>query len=221
MLQSASFFKKCFSLKCQGACQASCWNCHHKLGRHKSQFFCESCHKIQPPTCNNYFELFDQPKNYTIDLSKLDKTYQTLQRKVHPDRFYSKSEKEKELSMKASGCINEGYRTLRNPISRGEYLLHLYNEKVLLDVPQDFLMNVLELHEEIDAAEEVEDMVKLLQKVKGIMKELTAELAKDLAVKDGKVVNATAAGETLSKLKYMSRIRDTLKQKMPVRATNK
>ena len=123
--------------------------------------------------------------------------------------------------MKASGCINEGYRTLRNPISRGEYLLHLYNEKVLLDVPQDFLMNVLELHEEIDAAEEVEDMVKLLQKVKGIMKELTAELAKDLAVKDGKVVNATAAGETLSKLKYMSRIRDTLKQKMPVRATNK
>lgn len=213
---SANYIKKAFAAAVQHTCSSACWNCNHLLNTARNSLFCESCHKIQAPTCENFFQLFNQPKQYQVDLKKLDKTYLSLQRKVHPDRFYSKSEKEKELSIKASGCINEGYHTLRNPVSRGEYLLHLFNEKVLSDVPQDFLMEVLEFHEEMDSATEAEELIKLLQKVQKMMKDLTSQLATDLEIKDGKLLNAAEAAKTLSKLKYLSRIRDTLKQKIPV-----
>lgn len=211
---SSSFMKKAFAAA--HSCSAQCWNCNHLLNTAKSSLFCESCHKIQPPTCENFFQLFDQPKKYEIDLKKLDKTYLSLQRKVHPDRFYSKTEKEKEMSIKASGCINEGYHTLRNPVSRGEYMLHLFGEKVITDVPQDFLMEVLELHEEMDSTQEVETLIKLLKKVKQMMKDLASTLSQHLEIKDGKLVNAAEASNVVSKLKYLTRIRDTLKQKIPV-----
>lgn len=211
-----SYISKAFAAAAAHACNQACWNCNHLLSAAKTHLFCESCHKIQPPSCENFFQLFDQPKKYEIDLKKLDKTYLTLQRKVHPDRFYSKTEKEKELSIKASGCINEGYHTLRNPVSRGEYLLHLFNEKVITDVPQDFLMEVLEFHEAMDSTAQVEDLIKLLQKVQQMMKEQTKQLKSNLEIKDGKLVNPKEAANVLSKLKYLSRIRDTLKQKIPV-----
>ncbi|EAX95307.1 co-chaperone Hsc20 family protein [Trichomonas vaginalis G3] len=211
-----SFLSRAFAEALKNTCSAACWNCNHLLNTAKSSLFCESCHKIQPPTCDNFFQLFDQPKQYKIDVKKLDKSYLSLQRKVHPDRFYSKTEKEKELSIKASGCINEGYHTLRNPVSRGEYLLHLFNQKVVTDVPQDFLMEVLEFHEEMDNTNEPDELIKLLQKAQKMMKDLTASLASTLEIKDGKLAKPGEAAIILSKLKYLSRIRDTLKQKIPV-----
>ena len=219
MLSSVSYFQKFFAFSCQSGCHPSaCWNCHHKLGRrhNKSQFFCDSCHKIQYPTCDNYFELFEQPKSFNIDLPKLDKTYQQLQRKVHPDRFYSKSDKEKELSMQASGCINEGYKTLRSPIARGEYMLHLFGENVNTKVPQDFLMTVIDFHDQIEEATDADALKELYQQAQTLIKETLADLAKSLEVKDGKIANVDEAGVAISKLKYLSRINDTIKQKMPV-----
>ena len=217
MLASTSYFKKLFALACQATCHpAACWNCHHKLGKRKNQFFCDSCHKIQYPTCDNYFELFEQPKSFNIDVAKLDKTYQQLQRKVHPDRFYSKSEKERELSMKASGCINEGYKTLRSPIARGEYILHLFGEPVNTKVPQDFLMTVIDFHDRIDETTDAEGLKQLYQEAQVHIKQTLADLAKSLEVKDGKISNVNEAGVAISKLRYLSRINDTIKQKMPV-----
>jgi len=178
--------------------------------------FCDSCHKIQPPTCENFFDLFDQNKEFGVDAKLLDRTYQGLQRKVHPDRFFRSSNQEKEFSQRLSGCINEGYQVLKNPISRGEYLLRLYGEGLSNDVPQDFLMDVLDLHEEVSSATKVEEQVVLLKKIQQYIKEDVTQLAQFLAVKDGKLANPVEGGRTIAKLKYLSRIRDTLKQKIPV-----
>ena len=35
----------------------------------------------------NYFELFGLDVQFNLDLAKLSTLYQTLQKKVHPDRF--------------------------------------------------------------------------------------------------------------------------------------
>ena len=212
MLSNNKIIQNFFS----NSCPKCCWNCSKPFLKKKFDLFCESCHKIQPPTCDNFFDLFDQNKNFNIDNDKLDKMYQGLQRKVHPDRFFRSSNEEKDLSHKVSGCINEAYQILRNPISRGEYILQLFDQKINSEVSQDYLMDILDLHEEVSNANEVEEQVILLKKIQQIYKNETNDLSNYLNVKNNKLNDPKKAGESISKLKYLSRIRDTLKQKMPV-----
>jgi molecular chaperone HscB len=42
----------------------------------------------------NYFELYNLPEQFAIDLVKLKEHYQTLQKLTHPDRFASASEQQ-------------------------------------------------------------------------------------------------------------------------------
>lgn len=72
-----------------------------------------------------HFELFGLPRSFDVDLAQLDSRYRELQRTVHPDRYVNASDQERRLSMQQATLINEGYRTLKDPLSRGRYLLEL------------------------------------------------------------------------------------------------
>jgi molecular chaperone HscB len=73
----------------------------------------------------NHFELFGLPARFAVDASALDHAYRALQRSVHPDRFAGGGDTQKRLALQASARANEAYRTLREPLSRAEYLLSL------------------------------------------------------------------------------------------------
>ena len=73
----------------------------------------------------NYFQLFGLETQFTIDLAKLSTLYQTLQKKVHPDRFANASSQDQLLAVKKSTLINDAYQTLKNPLKRAQYLLCL------------------------------------------------------------------------------------------------
>ena len=45
----------------------------------------------------NYFELFDLPTSYDVDISELSTRYRMLQAAVHPDKFANASDLEKRL----------------------------------------------------------------------------------------------------------------------------
>jgi molecular chaperone HscB len=74
---------------------------------------------------NNYFSQFGLPRHLRIDTAALEKAFYAQSRKLHPDRFASRPLAEQESALAASSQLNDAYRTLRDPISRTEYLLAL------------------------------------------------------------------------------------------------
>src|ERR1700710_1365032 len=73
----------------------------------------------------NYFEFFSLPRKLKLDVSALEKNFYILSRKLHPDRFASKPLAEQEAALAQSSLLNDAYRTLKEPISRTQYLLKL------------------------------------------------------------------------------------------------
>jgi molecular chaperone HscB len=99
----------------------SCWSC----GDMRAAHFCESCGKVQPPAPVDYFKFFDLPRKLNLDGKALEKDFYELSRKLHPDLSARASAQEQEWSLEQSSLLNDAYRTLRDPIKRTEYLLHL------------------------------------------------------------------------------------------------
>ena len=73
----------------------------------------------------DFFTFFALPRKLALDVSALEKQFYTLSRKLHPDRFASKSQAEQEAALAESSLLNDAYRTLKDPILRTQYLLTL------------------------------------------------------------------------------------------------
>ncbi len=142
----------------------SCWSC----GSMRAAHFCESCGKVQPPVPVDYFSFFGLPPKLNIDLSSLERGFYDLSRRLHPDLNARAATEEQEWSLEQSSLLNDAYRTLKDPIKRTEYLLHL--EGVVLEeqsksateqarasgemkkqiVPPDLLEEVFELNMQLE-----------------------------------------------------------------------
>src|SRR5258708_15108009 len=99
----------------------SCWSC----GTMRAVHFCEACGKVQPPVPVDYFTFFGLPRKLNLNVAALEKDFYELSRKVHPDLNARAGIKEQEWSLEQSSLLNDAYRTLKDPIKRTQYLLHL------------------------------------------------------------------------------------------------
>jgi molecular chaperone HscB len=72
----------------------------------------------------DYFTLFGLPAQYQIDIQALTSRFQDLQRQYHPDKFASGLSRT--AAVQQSATINQAWQTLRNPLTRAEYLLSLH-----------------------------------------------------------------------------------------------
>ena len=98
---------------------------------------------------------------FNIDLSQLRREFLQLQAQVHPDKFPTGPDKAKAEGTSAS--INEAYKTLQNPLLRAQYLLGLRGINVAEDETAktedpDLLMTVMEVREQVEAAEQEADV---------------------------------------------------------------
>lgn len=134
----------------------------------RAAHFCESCGKVQPPVPVDYFTFFGLAPKLNLDVAALEKDFYDLSRRLHPDLNARAGSREQEWSLEQSSLLNDAYRTLRDPIKRTEYLLHL--EGVELEeqsknatdqaratgeikkqiVPPDLLEEVFELNMELE-----------------------------------------------------------------------
>ena len=104
----------------------------------------------------DYFELFNLPRAFAIDLERLDRDYHALQHRFHPDRFSGAGEFDRRRALEISTHINSGYLTLRHSLSRARYLLALVAAAVSAEnrtpMPPAFLMRQMELRESMEAS---------------------------------------------------------------------
>ena len=65
------------------------------------QIACSSCNAMRyppPATAVDYFDMFDMPRSYEMDVKLLAQKFKALQRLFHPDLFVKRADKEKALS---------------------------------------------------------------------------------------------------------------------------
>ena len=62
---------------------------------------------------------------FNIDLDRLQKSYRIIQAEIHPDKFVSGSQIEKNQSLIKSTEVNDAYQILKNPIKRARYLIKI------------------------------------------------------------------------------------------------
>ena len=91
----------------------------------RAAHFCDSCGKVQPPAPVDYFTFFGLPRKLTLDVAALERDFYELSRKLHPDLNARAGSQEQEWSLQQSSLLNDAYRTLKDPIRRTHYLLHL------------------------------------------------------------------------------------------------
>ncbi|WP_127347721.1 Fe-S protein assembly co-chaperone HscB [Pseudidiomarina mangrovi] len=107
----------------------------------------------------NHFEMFNLPVQFALDSADLQKRYRQLQQTLHPDRFANASERDRLLAVQRSSQLNDAYSTLREPLARAEYLLHLQgidlaHEQTTLRDPE-FLMAQMEWRERLEELEQL------------------------------------------------------------------
>ncbi len=130
--------------------EQSCWQCGTPDA---GSLFCRYCDGLQAPTVD-YFGFFGIARRLNIDTDLLKKQFYTLSRLLHPDKYTHRSEIERRNSLDATAILNDGYRVLRDPIQRAEYVLRgegfEVGEQRTKDVPAELLEEVFELNMALD-----------------------------------------------------------------------
>jgi molecular chaperone HscB len=106
----------------------------------------------------NYYDFFEIPHHLAIDLQDLEKRFYALSRKWHPDRFARANADRRQEALDASAILNDGYRVLRDPIQRANYLLKEngfdIGEQQSKEVPPELLEEVFELNMALEESDE-------------------------------------------------------------------
>jgi molecular chaperone HscB len=199
-----------------------CWSCQKEAGR---GVFCVACGALQPPEDNaDLFGVLGLPARYTIDLPAAENAYKELSRQVHPDRFATADPRARRAALARTVQLNQAWRTIKDPIQRAEYLLLRAGIDVgekksgagedgkgthKVAAPPAFLLEILELNDELTGARRAGDTVK----VAFMVEEMRAR-ARGAMQTIGEALDAgmpgrmEEAGRTLVALRYYQRFLD-------------
>jgi molecular chaperone HscB len=105
----------------------------------------------------NYFELFSIPVQLKVDTAALSKQFFTLSRQYHPDYFATADAGAQAEALDKSALLNKAWKTFQHPDETIRYVLHLHElieEEEKYNLPPDFLMEVLEINEQLMDADD-------------------------------------------------------------------
>lgn len=161
----------------------------------------------------DYFSFFRLARKLGLDEAALERQFHQLSWKLHPDNFHQATTYEQELSLEKTATLNDAYRTLRDPVTRVEYLLGLEGVRregeTKQQAPPDLLAEVFELNEYLEELREakrsggepreMEELRHRLEKARETfqakMDEVMAELTAQFERWDAGLEANPAAGE--------------------------
>lgn len=112
----------------------------------------------------NYYDFFGLERKLSVDTEALQKRFYELSRQWHPDRFTRKAANEQAQALEATSILNDGFRTLRDPVKRAEYLLTEEGfpiaEQRSKDVPPELLEEVFELNMALEEVKSGDDSAR-------------------------------------------------------------
>ncbi|MBU1438738.1 MAG: co-chaperone HscB [Gammaproteobacteria bacterium] len=164
----------------------------------------------------NYFQLFQVPAQFDLDLTELGTRYLELQRNFHPDNYAAGSERDRLLAVQQAANINDAYHSLKQPLLRAEHLLALRGVKISQEqrsfTDTTFLMQQMELRELLgdilhssDPYALIDEAEQQIQQQKNV---LLHQLAK--ALEDNQHEQDLQAADIIRKLKFFFKLQHEL-----------
>jgi molecular chaperone HscB len=169
----------------------------------------------------NYFEFYELPVSFHPDADAVKKKFYALSKEYHPDFYVNESEDKQQEFLDLSTLNNKAYQVLSHEQKRLNYVLELFGvleegEKYAL--PQDFLMEMMEVNEALMELEFDEDLTKINQlkeQVVAIEESLDTELASlthqfDEQQEEEKKALLLQIKDIYYRKKYLLRIRESI-----------
>jgi molecular chaperone HscB len=155
---------------------------------------------------HNHFELFGLAPAFAVEGEALERSYREIQSRVHPDRFAHAGDAERRASLQWTTRVNEAFQVLKSPVARAKHLLELQGVDVAFEtntaMPQDFLMQQMELREALEDAKDASSLDRLRAELHGQKAQLEKSIAEAIDVKKD---YAGAAG-LVRKLQFLERL---------------
>ena len=168
----------------------------------------------------NYFEFYQLEPKVLLDLNVLRQKFYAKSRELHPDQNNKLDLSENEIQYD-SAFNNIAYKTLGSFETRLKYILELESINIESQqnnpLPEDFLMEMLELHEEIIEAKHlnnIEELSKLEDSIRLVEEKNLQEILPSITDYDsGKKVDNTLLKlqQYYYKLKYFNRLKSAIK----------
>jgi len=151
----------------------------------------------------NYFEFFGLPVAPTVDKARLKKLFYANSKRFHPDFHTLKSEAEREEALEKSTLNNQGYKILADDDRCLKHLLEIkgaLGEEGSNNVPQDFLMEIMDVNEALMELE-FDDDPALRQKVIGLIDQLEQDLEQSVTDLINQYDETSVSPEDIARLK--------------------
>jgi molecular chaperone HscB len=167
----------------------------------------------------NYFEFYQLPIRFQIDAAALKKSFYSNSRKYHPDFYTAESAEKQAEVLQLSTLNNKAYKTLSDFDKRMEYVLQLLNalgKEGETKLPQDFLMEMMELNETLADLQfdfDAEKYQQILKEIKTIENQLLNEVKPLLETADALLLTYNEKKNVKNfylKRRYLLRIQKTL-----------
>jgi molecular chaperone HscB len=169
----------------------------------------------------NYFEFYNLPVSFNPDAGLVKLKFYELSKKYHPDFYVNYSEEKQEEVLELSTFNNKAYQVLSDPQRRLHYILEL--KGLLLEgenyaLPQDFLMEMMEINEalmDLQLEPEVSRLEEIRKDVSSIDDSIDMELDRLIALYDKQAeeaqsVTLASVKDLYYRKKYLYRINDSL-----------
>ena len=104
---------------------------------------------------NTYFDLFEIPVQLKVPKDAIRQKDFALSRQTHPDYFINQGDEEQQKALDASAQLNKAFKTFNDVDETIKYVLTLkglLTENEKYELPPPFLMQMLELNEELAEA---------------------------------------------------------------------
>jgi len=135
-----------------------------------------------PALPGDFFSVFSLDRKLVVDQGDLQRKFYELSRQYHPDRFANRAASEQTYALDFTAMLNDGFRVLKDPVRRAEYLLKLegfdIGEQRSKDVPPELLEEVFELNMMLESAPDRPEIEEAKARFLGMQSDTDQELVK-------------------------------------------
>ena len=182
-----------------------------------------ACKAILPAAAGiDRFAVLGLPRKFEVDLGAAESAYKDLSRQLHPDRFAKADPRARKAAMARTVELNDAWRTVKDPVRRAEYLLELagyalgggersaeMSKTRKVSAPPTFLVEILELRDDLAAAQKAGDAVKVAFMSEDVRARAAAAMKTiAISIDGGRPESFDEAARALMSLRYYQRFLD-------------
>ena len=172
-----------------------------------------------------FYEALGLEPRLVIDSADLKKRFYERSRQWHPDRFSRSSPAEQQKALDMTAMLNDGFRTLRDPVTRAEYFLRENGIELSKDAPPELLEEVFDLNMALEELREGDESARAQlaaarERFVGMRAEIDANLVRLFERHDSSGGALDEVRAALNRRRYISNLLREVEKELNVQLPN-